>query len=58
MAVLFIRSEPGTGMQDDKQESTGFNKNIKKSGTLIMGDKGLVLVLVLALIILLIIEDI
>jgi hypothetical protein len=45
-------------MQDDKQESTGFNKNIKKSGTLIMGDKGLVLVLVLALIILLIIEDI
>ena len=40
------------------KKSAGFNKNIKKSGTLIMGDRGLVLVLVLALIVLLVIEDI
>jgi hypothetical protein len=58
-AVLLIYSEPGTGWaRDGIQESTGFSQNIKKSSIFIVRDKGLVLVLVLALIILLIIKDI
>ena len=35
-------------LPDGIQESTGFNKNIKKSGPLVKGDRGLVLDLVLA----------
>jgi hypothetical protein len=33
------------GSRNGIQESAGFNKNIKKSGPLMMGDRGLVLVL-------------
>ena len=37
------------GSRNGTQESPGFNKNIKKSGPLIMGEGGLRLVLILIL---------
>jgi hypothetical protein len=49
LTMLLIYSEPGTGRSGTiLKESIGFSKNIKKSSTLIAGNKGLVLVLVLA----------
>ena len=38
------RSEREQGSRNGIQESTGFNKNVKKSGPLIIGDKKQVLV--------------
>jgi hypothetical protein len=36
------------GSRDGIQESTGFNKNVKKSGPLIIGDKEQVLSIIIA----------
>ena len=46
--VLWKEKRARAGSRNGIQESAGFNKNIKKSGPLVMGDRGLVLVLVLA----------
>ena len=51
-----MRSEPDGGKNYEIAHKKGFSKNVKKSGTLIIGDRGLVLVLVL--IILLVLENI
>jgi hypothetical protein len=59
MAVLLIYSELGTSrIAKCLKESGGFSKILTHLPLLIMGDKGLVLVLVLALVVLLVIEDI
>lgn len=43
MTVLLIRNEPGArGVARWHTKKSGFCKNIKKSGSLIMGDKELV----------------
>jgi hypothetical protein len=39
-----IANREREGSRDGTQESAGFSKNVKKSGLLIMGDKGQVLV--------------
>jgi hypothetical protein len=41
------------GSRNSTQESLGFNKNIKKSGFLIIGERGLILVFILYIIIIL-----
>jgi hypothetical protein len=46
--LLYIASRERAGSQTSLKESIDFNKNIKKSGPLIIGDKGLVLIPVLA----------
>jgi hypothetical protein len=43
------RSKREQGRENGTQKSPGFNKNIKESGPLIMGERGLRLVLVLIL---------
>jgi hypothetical protein len=46
--LLYIASRERAGSQTSLKESIDFDKNIKKSGPLIIGDKGLVLIPVLA----------
>jgi hypothetical protein len=59
LTMLLIYSEPGTGRSGTiLKESIGFSKNIKKSSTLIAGNKGLLFSSRFSLIVLLVIKDI
>jgi hypothetical protein len=43
-ASSYVANRGREGSRDGTQESAGFSKNVKKSGPLIMGDRGQVLV--------------
>jgi hypothetical protein len=43
-AYYYLANRGREGSRDGTQESAGFSKNVKKSGPLMMGDRGQVLV--------------